>query len=72
MSGPIAVINAGSSSIKFALYESDTTMALQFRGQVEQIGVSPRLHVVDSGGAKLVERSWPKDGFDHRASTPRS
>jgi len=69
MSGPIAVINAGSSSIKFALYESDKNMALQFRGQVEQLGVSPRLHVADASGGKLVERSWPKEGFDHRAAT---
>jgi acetate kinase len=69
MSGPVAVMNAGSSSIKFALYDSAHSMALQFRGQVEQIGVSPRLHVVGSDGKKLVERSWAKEGFDHRAAT---
>ena len=36
--GCIAVLNAGSSSIKFALYEAGTDGPLLFRGQVEQIG----------------------------------
>jgi acetate kinase len=63
----IAVINAGSSSIKFAVYESGAS--LLFRGQLEQIGLSPRLHVVDAQGKGLVERSWPADGFDHRSAT---
>jgi acetate kinase len=63
----IAVINAGSSSIKFAVYESGAS--LLFRGQLEQIGLSPRLHVADAQGKGLVERSWPADGFDHRSAT---
>jgi acetate kinase len=67
MSGSIAVLNAGSSSIKFALY--DGTERLMFKGQVEQIGVSPRLKVMSAGGEAVAERSWPVDGFDHRAAT---
>src|SRR5215469_1915294 len=67
MNEAIAVINAGSSSIKFALYEQDCS--LLFRGQVEQIGVSPKLHVFDPGGGKLAERNWPANGFDHRTAT---
>jgi len=67
MNQAIAVINAGSSSIKFALYEKD--ISLLFRGQVEQIGVSPKLQVSDPSGGKMVERSWPANGFDHRAAT---
>ena len=67
MGKSIAVINAGSSSIKFALYERGDS--LTFRGQIAQIGVSPKLHVVDSGGHRLAERSWPVEGFDHRAAT---
>jgi acetate kinase len=67
MSGSIAVLNAGSSSIKFALY--DGTERLMFKGQVEQIGVSPRLKVMNDEGEAIAERSWPVEGFDHRAAT---
>jgi acetate kinase len=67
VSETIAVINAGSSSIKFALYED--VESLLFRGQVEQIGVSPSLRVVDAGGETLIERNWPAAGFDHQVAT---
>ena len=63
MSGCIAVLNAGSSSIKFALYEADAAQGAMFRGQIEQIGVSPRLRVADADGEQVVERSWPADGL---------
>jgi acetate kinase len=68
MSKCIAVINAGSSSIKFALYEVGSE-ALLFRGEVEQIGVSPHLQVADASGTRVAERRWPAKGFDHRAAT---
>jgi acetate kinase len=67
MSSPIAVLNAGSSSIKFAVFGAD--LLLSFKGQVEQIGVSPKLHVVDRAGGSLAERDWPVAGFDHAAAT---
>jgi acetate kinase len=67
MDETVAVLNAGSSSIKFALYEKD--VSLLFRGQVEQIGVSPKLQVSNPAGEKLIERSWPASGFDHKAAT---
>ena len=69
MSGCIAVINAGSSSVKFALYEASEDLSVLFRGQVEGIGVDPRLSVKDAEGSTLIERSWPADGFDHDAAT---
>jgi acetate kinase len=65
----LAVINAGSSSIKFALYGGEAAEHLLFRGQVEQIGVAPRLHVVDGKGAVAAEQQWPCEGFDHSAAT---
>ena len=46
----IAVMNAGSSSIKFALFQHSSDNELLFGGQVEQIGVAPRLTVKDSDG----------------------
>ena len=36
MKGSVAVVNAGSSSIKFALYTADPTWHF-YRGQVEKI-----------------------------------
>ena len=45
MSGCIAVINAGSSSVKFALYEASGEANVLFRGQVEGIGVAPHLRI---------------------------
>jgi len=69
MQGSIAVLNAGSSSIKFALYTAGRAEAALFRGQIEQIGVSPRLKVADAGGKSVAERSWPAEGFDHHAAT---
>lgn len=68
MSDSIAVINAGSSSIKFALYAAPGE-ALLFRGQIESIGLAPRLKVRNPAGATVAERSWPPAGFDHRAAT---
>jgi len=69
MVATIAVLNAGSSSIKFALYETVAGERLLFDGQVEQIGVSPHLKVCKADGEVVIERDWPADGFDHRAAT---
>ena len=65
----IAIINAGSSSIKFALYELGPAETPLFNGQIEKIGVSPRLKVKDAAGNKVAEQEWPAEGFDHRAGT---
>ena len=69
MSGCIAVINAGSSSIKFAIYDGERCQSLLFRGQVTQIGVSPRLRITNASGKAVSEGTWPAGGFDHRAAT---
>jgi acetate kinase len=69
LSGSIAVINAGSSSVKFALYEAAGDMALAYRGQVEGIGVAPHLKVKDRDGQPVIDRNWPADGFNHDAAT---
>lgn len=61
----IAVVNAGSSSVKFGFYDSEGDEPLLLRGQVEQIGVSPTLTASDDEGNALVERDWPAEGFGH-------
>jgi acetate kinase len=69
MDGCLAVINAGSSSIKFALYEAGGSEQVLFRGQIERIGVAPRLKVTNAHGDVAVSRDWPAEGFDHHAAT---
>jgi acetate kinase len=67
MSGTIAVINAGSSSIKFALYDGPDSEDLLYRGQVEQIGVAPQLHVADANGERIAWHKW--NVLDHAQAT---
>jgi acetate kinase len=51
------VLNAGSSSLKFCVYQrpGDSNWKLEARGQVEGIGTSPRLSAKDDGGNILAE-----------------
>jgi len=65
----IAVINAGSSSIKFAVFQSDSTLSLLLRGQIEGIGTAPRAKLSDPRGKLLVEESFADKNFDHAAAT---
>ena len=65
----IAVMNAGSSSIKFALFEMSPREKLLFRGQVENIGVEPRMTVEDSEGKPLKDQSWAAHEVDHGSAT---
>lgn len=65
----IAVINAGSSSIKFALFEEDGEQRLLFRGQIENIGVGPRLTVHDKAGERVSENEWGAKELDHGSAT---
>ena len=69
MTGCIAVLNAGSSSIKFALYEAGRDGALLFHGQVENIGLAAHLAVTDASGATVAERRWSKGELDHQGAT---
>jgi acetate kinase len=69
MSACIAVINAGSSSVKFALYANNVDVTMRFRGQVEGIGVAPQLKISNGDGDVVTERSWPVEGFDHDVAT---
>ena len=68
MTRQVAVINAGSSSIKFALFDEEPDLALRFRGQVENIGTEPHLIADDAVGTRLVDCLLEKK-TDHRAAT---
>jgi acetate kinase len=51
------VLNAGSSSLKFCVFErpKGESWQLEARGQIEGIGTSPRLSVKDANGASLAD-----------------
>ena len=69
MTDRIAVVNAGSSSIKFGVFEMGVDESLLFKGQIEQIGVAPRLSVKGSAGENLGEKEWGATDLDHRSAT---
>jgi acetate kinase len=56
----IAVLNAGSSSVKFLLFvrRNDHTELLA-RGQIEGIYTTPRFVSKDREGAVMTEKKWP-------------
>ena len=58
MPSAILTLNAGSSSLKFALFDSATpTMAL-LRGEVSDLNTAPHLVAHDSDGNSLIDRQW--------------
>jgi acetate kinase len=59
MADAIAVVNAGSSSLKFSLFlvEADD-LALDVRGQIEGLYTTPRFAAKNPSGRTVAERSW--------------
>lgn len=71
MNGIIMVLNAGSSSLKFATYEAaGAALAQLHAGQVEGIGATPHFVARDSNGLKIADELWPDGGApaDHAAA----
>ena len=60
MTDILLTINAGSSSVKFALFEAAPAddPRLLSRGQIEGIGTAPHFLARDPAGAVLAERRW--------------
>ena len=52
------VLNAGSSSLKFCVFQRppEQSWRLEARGQIEGIGTSPRLSVKDADGERLANQ----------------
>ncbi len=59
MTDAVLTLNAGSSSLKFALFEVGDGQQLVCQGQVEAIGLAPHLSAKDPSGMVLVEQRWP-------------
>lgn len=73
MSGTILTLNAGSSSIKFAMFDAapaadDGSSPAILRGQVAGLGGTPHLTAHGSGGETVAD--WALDGetADHRGA----
>jgi acetate kinase len=60
MSGCISVINSGSSSIKFSLFDQieQEEMRLIFSGQIEGIGTAPKFKAKDGDGLVIDEKQF--------------
>jgi acetate kinase len=52
--GFVLVLNAGSSSIKFAVYGAASDAERLMQGEIEGIGTKPRFHARDGEGAEFV------------------
>src|SRR4051812_17852181 len=60
MTEAILVLNAGSSSIKFSVFQGGSTdLDLALRGQIEGLYTNPHFIAKDAAGAVLREKSWP-------------
>lgn len=59
----ILVANAGSSSVKFQVFEikQDGSLKRQIKGQVDGIGSRPRLRATGADANVLVDRTYEKD-----------
>jgi len=58
MSGHVLILNAGSSSLKFRVYELGQTADgwnVAAGGQIEGIGTAPRLHAKDGAGLGIAD-----------------
>jgi len=63
----VLTINAGSSSIKFALFEIEPKAGpcLLNHGEIEGIGTAPHFLARDQGGTVLAERRWTDAAITH-------
>jgi acetate kinase len=70
MSETVLCLNAGSSSIKFQLFEARQggDLRLKFKGQLDGIAIKPRLVAEDAEGNSLVDRNLEANEVPDTAS----
>ena len=69
----VLVINVGSTSVKYNLYEMDTEATLA-RGAVERVGSPESLHKWEAGGSKgrrIARSTWASRQALSRLATSR-
>jgi hypothetical protein len=59
MPSVILILNAGSSSLKFSLWQAEFDMELQevLRGEIEKIGIAPHLSAQEPSSRTVIEKS---------------
>ena len=63
MKGSILSLNAGSSSLKFALFDTEADLKATVRGEIENLESEPHMIARDEAGRVLIEKRLPA-GFD--------
>ena len=67
----LLVLNAGSSSLKFALYRPAGTAAEMQRlqhGEFDGLNATPRFRATGADGTPVATREWPRGALDHDAA----
>jgi acetate kinase len=66
MAEAILTLNAGSSSLKFAIFGVNGTgsLDLALRGEIDEIATHPRFTARDANGAVLADGRWPEAAGD--------
>lgn len=63
MANDIFTLNAGSSSLKFSLWEAGTTGLRElFRGEIEKIGIAPHLSAREPSGRTVIDKRFDEGG----------
>jgi acetate kinase len=57
--GSILTLNAGSSSVKFALFDRASKLRETVRGEIENLASAPHFHAQDARGKVIAEKRWP-------------
>jgi acetate kinase len=57
----VLALNAGSSSLKFALFDAGKKMVLLSKGEIEEIDTAPHFVARDGEGAPIAETLWSGD-----------
>jgi acetate kinase len=55
----LLILNAGSSSVKFSVFEAAGALSLRWRGQIEGFGGAPSFEVRDGDGETVLSRAFP-------------
>lgn len=65
MADAVLTLNAGSSSIKFALFETEGQHRRVAHGAIENIGEAPHFQGYDQAGDLATEKRWEGEGLSH-------
>lgn len=69
MADALLILNAGSSSLKFAAFDASERLDLLLSGRIESLSTAPRFQAHDASGERLSEKQWGRgEALDHAAA----